>query len=160
MSDLSEVEVIDRMRTSLREAIQASADLATMSRKGPTYNRLREHLALVEGSCRQLAVFRQDTRWYTFGMMMAECHKRAGDWLRGWKDPKTGRRHHWRPGEKNKLFLILEANLKAIYQMAEAVRTQKTGTVGMILPAEPTEHRRVGAPVNGYSVTPGGIIIP
>lgn len=158
MSDLTETEVIDRMRTSLREAIQASADLAVKSRKGPSYNKLREHLGLVEGACRQLAAFREDARWYNIGRLMAECHQKAGGWLRGWKDPKTGHRHHWRAGEKNRLFLMLEANLKAIDKAAETLRTAKTGRVGMILPVAPNTGRKITA-VPGYNVSPGGILL-
>lgn len=159
MSDLTENEVIDRLRTSLKEAIQASADLAVKSRKGPEYKKLREHLGLVEGSCRQLAVFRQDARWYPIAMLMGECHKKAGGWLRGWTD-KDGNKRHWRIGEKNKLFLMLEANLKAILYMVDVLQTKRTGKVGMILPETPVGHRREGAPVAGFKTSPGGIIIP
>lgn len=165
MSDLSEVEIIDRMRSSLREAIQAAEVLAVASRKGPTYNKLREHLGLVEGCCRQLSVYREDTRWLPIGKLMADCHAKAGGWLRGYKDPKTGIRHHLAGKTQNPLFLMLAANLKAIYQVAETVRTQRTGKVGMILPALPKAERRAGAPVqvllpNGMASTPGGLILP
>jgi hypothetical protein len=160
MSDLTEIEVIDRLRTSLRECIQCAANLAVTSRKGPEYNKLREHLHLVEGAARQLAVFRQDARWYNVAALMAQCHQKAGGWLRGWKDPRNGQRHHFNIGEKNRLFLMLEANLKAVDKAAELLRTQKTGRVGVILPNTPNMGRRIGTPVAGFNVSPGGVILP
>ena len=83
MSDLTEIEILDRMRSSLREAIQCANILASSPRKGPTYNKLREHLGLVEGCCRQMSAWREDTRWLPIGRLMAECHQKAGNWLRG-----------------------------------------------------------------------------
>lgn len=167
MSDLSELEVIDRMQTSLREAIQASIDLAQTSRKGPTYNKLREHLALVEGACRQLSVFRQDTRWLPIGRLVSECHAKAGGWLRGYKDPLSGRRIHFGAKTQNPLFLMLAENLKGVYQLAENLRTSKTGRVGMILPDMPAATRRIGAPVSVMlpdgmraHLSKGGILLP
>lgn len=156
------------MRTSLREAIQAAEDLAVSSRKGPSYSKLREHLLLVEGCCRQLSVFREDTRWLPIGKLMSECHQKAGGWLRGYKDKTTGIRHHFGAKTQNPLFLMLAANLKAIYQVAETLRSAKTGKLGMILPNMPAPTRRVGAPVtvqlpNGMVAAVskgGGLLLP
>lgn len=160
MSDLTETEIIDRMQSSLREAIQASQDLAISSRKGPTYSRLREHLGLVEGCCRQLSVWREDSRWLKIGMLMSECHKKAGGWLRGYKDPRTGQRVHFGIKAQNPLFSMLAVNLIGIYEMAELIRTAKTGKLGMILPEMPNAERRIGAPVMGHRISTGGIILP
>lgn len=152
--------------TSLRECIQASDELASINRRGRIYNRLREHLMLAEGACRQLAVFRQDARWYPIGRMLADVHDKAGDWLRGYKEKGTNRRIHFALGEKNRLFLMLSANLKALYKGVELLRDSKTGVSGMILPKTPVLGRRTGAPVRGFKiantekVTGGGIIVP
>lgn len=147
MSALSEREIIDMMQTALKDAIDAAHDLAILSAKGPSYNKLRESLALVEGACRQLSVWREDTRWLNIGMVMAECHQRAGGWLRGYKDPATGIRLHYNAAKQNPLFSMLAANLAGIYAAAEELRTAKTGRRGMILPDVGIATRRVGAPV-------------
>ncbi len=161
MSDLSETEIIDRLQTSLKDAIDAAHDLAILSAKGPSYNKLRENLGLVEGACRQLSVWREDTRWLKIGMMMAECHQRAGGWLRGYKDPVTGVRHHYNLEKQNPLFAMLAANLAGVYAAAEELRTAKTGRLGMILPDAPHIGRRVGAPVQVLLPSkPRGLIVP
>lgn len=155
MSDLTEIEVIDRMRTSLREAIQAAGDLAVLPRKGPNYAKLREHLGLIEGSCRQLAVFRGDSRWYPIGQAVEKYHQMAMEWLSGIKDPMTGRRIFINEASKFKRFTVLKASLEAVDKFAESLRTEKTGKVGMILPNTPLAERRIGAPVSM-----SGLILP
>lgn len=147
MSDLTETEVLDRLKTSLREAIQASHTLAVSSRKGPAYTKLREHLLLIEGCCRQVSVFREDTRWLNIGRAMSKAHELAGGWLRGFKHPMTGVRVHFRSREQNPLFLKLAENLELTMVMVEQLRTQKTGRVGMILPDAPEPERRIGRSV-------------
>ena len=144
MSDLTEAEVIDRMKTSLREAVQSCKELAVRSRTGPHYSNLREHLALIEGCLRQLAAFRGDTRWLPIAMQIEQCHKAAGGWLRGYWD--HGVKIVLAPGHTNKMFVLLGNNLIAIYESVDKLSTAKTGISGPILPAVPAETRRMGRP--------------
>ena len=163
MSDLTEPDVILQMKHSLREAGQAALDLSVTSRKGPAYHKLREHLLLVEGCCRQLSVMREDTRWLNIGMAMHKAHELSGGWLRGFKHPITGKRIAVAFGQKNILFIKLAENLAFLHTGAEEMLTKRTGILGPILPAIPTAERRVGAPVNvklpPAMKTTGGIIL-
>lgn len=165
MSDLSEQETIDRMKSALKEAGQASLDLATITtRRVKAYVRLRTALGLVEGSCRQLSVFREDTRWLRWASLAEQAHVRAGHWLRGYKDVE-GKRIHYTAVEKKNNFTKLAANLAFMLAGAERLLTERTGRIGPILPVVPNLGRRIGAPVRGFSLpgeyrTKTGIILP
>lgn len=141
---LSEHEIADRMRNSLRECIDASSKLAVLSIRGKQYERLRTHLHLVEGCCRQMAAYRDDARWLPFGMFMSNCHKLAGDWLRG--HVKNGVLVVWSPGHMNQMFVQLATELTVVFEHLDKLVTAATGTTGPILPAPPAEERRVGRP--------------
>jgi hypothetical protein len=161
MSDLSEPEIFDCLKTNFMAAAQHCDDLARLPKKGPTYRKLVACLKLIEGAARQAAYWRQDARWLRIGLMMAEAHKRAGDWLRGMKD-EAGARIPLAPGHLHPLFVKLADNLRAGYLLAEAYRTNKTGKVGVILPQpRPAPHRDT-RPVSfaGFKTTPSGILIP
>lgn len=160
MSDLTENEVLDRMKTSLREAIDACRQLAVKSVKGQPYETLREHLLMIEGCCRQLAAFRGDTRWLPIGKLMAECHQKAGGWLRGYKDRESGIRIMTAAGERNKLFLMLAVNLADIHDSASTLYTAKTGTTGAILPGTRAETRRDGRPALTQPKPKSTLILP
>ena len=159
MAQLTEVEIFDCLKTNLRLAAQSCDELAVSPRKGPSYKKLRDELRLVEGACRQAAFWRGgDARWLRIGLMMAEAHKRAGDWLRGVKQP-DGSRMKVAPGQMHPLFLKLAANLRAAYVKAEELRTKKTNRIGPILPvAGPPPHRDTRP--SGYNRSPGGILLP
>lgn len=157
MSDLTEAEVIDRMTSSLREAMEASKTLSVESRRGKPYKQLREHLKLIEGCCRQLAAFRGDSRYLNVGLMMEECHKAAGGWLRGYR--VNGIKVMTAPGRLNEMFVRLYVNLEGILYGLEQLVAARTGQSGPILP-KPEENRRIGRAVNGYSHTPGGVLVP
>lgn len=145
MSDLTELEVLDRLRESLREAVDACKDLAIRKqRQEAPYARLREHLRLIEGCCRQLGAFRGDTRWLPIGMMMGESHKSAGKWLRGYK--KNGVHIVVAVGQMNEMFTRLGGNLMAIGVAVDRLAHERTDTTGPILPAAPAEERRIGRP--------------
>lgn len=144
MSDLTEIEVIDRMKTSLREAVQSCKELSIRSRTGPHYSNLRENLGLIEGALRQLAAFRGDTRWLPIALQIEQCHKSAGGWLRGYWD--HGVKIVLAPGQNNKMFMLLGNNLIAIYDAVDKLSTAKTGIAGPILPAVMAETRRLGRP--------------
>jgi hypothetical protein len=164
MSDLTEPDVISQMKHSLKEAGQSALDLSVTSRKGPAYRKLREHLLLVEGCCRQISVMREDTRWLNIGMSMHKAHELSGGWLRGFKHPITGRRISIAAGTRNPLFIKLAENLAFLHESAEEMLTKRTGILGPILPAIPSAERRIGAPVQvampPMKKTPSGIILP
>ena len=82
MSALTEIEIFDRMRESLRIAAECAEALAIEDVRGREYTVLREHLKLIEGCCIQAANWREDTRWLPLGRLVAECHQKAGNWLR------------------------------------------------------------------------------
>lgn len=139
MSDLTEVEILDCLRTNLRAAIQHCEDLANLPAQGPTYIQFRKELKLIEGSCRQIAHWREDSRWLQLGLIMEEAHQRAGKWIR---------KHHPRP-----LFLKLAENLRAMIMACHNLETMKTGKRGPILPEISHNHAEVRK-------TPSGLIIP
>ena len=163
MSNLTEVEIFDCMSENLQLAAQHCDELAVTSLRGEVYSKLRDELELIEGCCQQASAHREDTRWLPIGMMMGECHKRAGDWLRGYKIDGE-----WvKPGlgELNLNFVELAKHLRSIQKLSDDMRTKATGKVGMILPETPREFmrenrkHRVVLPGLG-AMSPGGIIIP
>lgn len=74
----TEQELIDRHVSALKEAKDAcqelgrNADPDYIAVRGPHYRKLREALNLVEGTCRQLCAFRDDTRWLPLGIHYAK----------------------------------------------------------------------------------------
>jgi hypothetical protein len=159
MGQLTEVEILDCLKTNLRLAAQSCDKLAVSSRKGPTYAGLRTQLRLVEGACRQIAFWRGgDARWLKIGLYMAEAHKRAGDWLRGIKQP-DGTRAMIAPGQMHPLFILLANNLRAAYVKAVELETKKTNKIGPITPKPGIPPHRETRP-SGWNCSPGGILMP
>jgi hypothetical protein len=142
---LQESEVVDRIRTSLREAIDASKTLAIASWRGVAYEKLRTHLGLVEGACRQLAIFREDYRWLNFGMRMAICIHIT-----------------WTMGHQNEWFIKLAAELTYIADVLDKLVTAKTERTGPILPVPQDDGRAMGE--RAREVRPqgkrGSLIVP
>lgn len=157
MSALTEVEIFDRMMTSLRAAIQHCESLASLPVTGPTYDAFRKELLLIEGCCRQASAWREDTRWLTMGRTMAKAHKIAGNWLRGARD-EMKRKISLAPKQRYELFMKLAANLKAMHEQAKTAKNARTGRVGMILPEMPTVTRENRS--MGWRRSAGGIILP
>lgn len=162
MGALTEIEIFDQMETSLRLAAELCDSLAVIPLKGHAYNKLRQQLRLIEGCCKQATAWREDTRWMAYGMFSAECHKRAGDWLRGIKMP-DGTRIKIAQGTLHPCFTKLAEVLRQMTCLIEQTKTKATGRVGMILPdVLPGPHRDT-KPVgftNALNVSRGGIIIP
>lgn len=161
MGALTESEIFSCLAENFRLAAQNADRLAISPKKGAIYNEFRKQLKLVEGAARQAAYWRQDTRWLKIGLYVAECHERAGTWLRGYKLP-SGQRITHREGTLHPLFVKLAENLRAGFRKAEDFRTKATGRIGTILPTvQPGPHRDT-RPVgwNGEKRTTGGIIIP
>jgi hypothetical protein len=160
MGALTEAEIFSCLSENFVLAAQHCEDLARLPRKGPSYSALRNELRLIEGAARQASVWRQDTRWLQIGLYVAEAHKRAGDWLRGYRLP-SGQRVAIREGQLHPLFVKLAENLRSGHRKAEEFRTKATNRVGMILPKPVVNagpHRET-TPV-GYRKTVGGLLIP
>lgn len=165
MSALTEAEIFECLSANFKLAAEHCDDLAKLPRKGPTYRKLCDELLLIEGACRQAGYWRQDARWFHFGLMMEEAHKRAGGWLRGIKGP-NGVPVKLAPGHIHPLFAKLAENLRAGHAKAEEFRTKATGRVGMILPIPQTpptrtQDRQVQVLLPpGMRSTPSGLIVP
>lgn len=161
MGALTESEIFDQMNTSFRLAIELSDKLARLPLKGMNYDALRRQLRLIEGCCKQANTWREDTRWLMFMKLTADCHQKAGDWLRGIKI--NGVRCKLAEGQLHPAFVMLAENLRGMHKAAELIRTQKTNRRGMILPDEMRAPHRDTRPV-GYmpppKVSAGGIILP
>ena len=166
MGALTEAEIFDCMAENLRKAIYHARELAVSPRKGPAFIAFRAELKLVEGACRQAAVWRQDTRWYPLGVMMEDVHQRAKEWLRGVVDTETGQRRMIPEGVKHPLFTKLADNLESLLANVEQLRTKATGRMGMILPVErPGPHRQTRDAYKvmlppGMAIRDSGIIVP
>jgi hypothetical protein len=160
MSTLTENEVDDRLKSAIGEARDACRNLAVRSAEGRDYSSLRDSLMLIEGCCRQMAAFRADYRWLPVGMQIAECHKRAGSWLRGYED--KGVHVKWEPGTMNKMFVMLGQVLEQLGIMAEKIRTERTGIKGPILPDSmlAAPERKAGRIGFTPAKKPNGLIIP
>lgn len=131
MGALTETEIFARMSESFRIAAECCDALVILPAAGPSYIKLREHLKLIEGCCRQAAHWREDSRWLPIGLKMEEAHQRAGDWLR---------KHYAR-----KMFLTLAVILRAGGKSAIELRDKAPPNLGTILPemqADPTERHR------------------
>ena len=154
MGALTEPEIFDCLIENLKIAVEASDDLAVIDMKGPAYNRLRGALALVEGACRQASAWREDTRWLELGRLAAQCHQKAGGWLRGHKNPVTLIRTPLAPKHKNQMFVMLASNLRFFLLGVERLRNERTGRTGMILPDVPNLGRPTGAAIGGSIILP------
>jgi hypothetical protein len=161
MGALTEREIFDCMADNFKSAAANCDKLAISAKKGMIYDALRRELKLIEGCCRQAAYWRGgDSRWLKLGLKMEECHKRAGDWLRGIKMP-DGSRRMLRPGEHHPNFIKLAEVLRAGHKQSIDLRDKATGKVGPILPVVSKHYvpQRDTTPV-GYTRSMGGVIIP
>ncbi len=145
MGDLTEREIFDRMKSSLRESADICLRLARGER-GPLYRQLRAHLGLIEGTLRQAAWWREDARWLYVVPIVAKAHQEAGRWLRE-KGPTTGQK-----------FAKLAGIMRSCQKAAEDLQLKRTERVGMILPRPLPGPHRDTRPVQVK--TPGGLIIP
>jgi hypothetical protein len=161
MGALTEPEIFDQMNTSFRLAIELSDKLAKLPLKGLNYDALRKQLRLIEGCCKQANCWREDTRWLAFMKITAECHQKAGDWLRGIKMPDGGR-VKLSEGTLHPAFMMLADNLRAMHKAAEMIRTSRTNRLGMLLPMPMEGPHRDTRPVGfrAPQVSRGGIILP
>lgn len=155
---LTEADIFECLSANFKLAAEHCEDLARLPAKGPTYKMLRQELKLIEGACRQAGHYRGDARWLKIGLMMEEAHKRAGDWLRGVKQP-NGTRRMLRPGEMHPLFVKLAENLRAGHAAADKIRMSRTGRRGQILPIMQNAPHRDTRP-SGWRKTRSGLLLP
>jgi hypothetical protein len=146
MGALTEIEIFDCLVTNFRLAAEDADALAVLPFKGECYDRFRRELQLIEGACRQASAWREDTRWLPIGLMIAEVHTRAGDWLRGIKMP-DGTRVKVANGQLHPLFVKLAENLRNLHAAAVRTRDAATGKRGAILPAMQKAPHRDTVPV-------------
>ena len=149
MTHVTEHEIIDRLETSFRLAAEHCEALAVLPQRGPTYKKLIEDLKYCENCCRQIAYYRDDSRWFAVGLYMEEAHKRAGTWLR--KIPRTATSNAAHP-----LFKMLAEKLRDGQRRAHDLATKATGTTGPILPAPIKVDRTDPTMVQ----VPSGLIVP
>jgi hypothetical protein len=146
-----EQEIVSCLKENLKGAADDCDMLVRLPAQGPTFVRLRERLKTVENCCRQVAHWREDTRWLPVGIMMEMVHQKSREWIVG---------HMPRP-----LFRKLGENLRMLEKAAEGLETRATGRMGMILPdVQAAPMRASGRPVQVLAPmerrTAGGIILP
>lgn len=123
MSDLTEAEIFSCLKDHLEAAATHCAALAELPLKGPTYEKLRAELKIVEGACRQAAHWREDSRWLPLGLQMEAIHNKCGNWLR-MRAP-------------SELFRKCAEALVNAHDVVESLRLKATGRKGTILPDMP-----------------------
>ena len=157
MARLTEQEIFSKMAEEFRLGAEDCEVLAKAPYRGAAYNSLRHRLLLIEGCIRQAGHWREDSRWFGYGLMLAEVHKRAGGWLRGYK--VNGAHVSIAPGQLHPLFIKLAENLRAGHAKAEEFRTKATGRVGTLLPKVQAAPHRDTTPV-GWRKSNSGILLP
>ena len=131
MMPLTDGEVISRHAQSLREAHGAcqklgkNADPEYLAPRGHLYSELRAALNHLEGSCRQMAAFRDDARWLKLGVVYARA-------MRGAQKAFVGQRWNW----FNQLMPLFVNGMRSM----EDLKDMRTGKLSnsLILPANPS----------------------
>lgn len=123
---LTEAEIYETIAERFR---LASEECTNLSRLNGGYVELRRHLKFLEGACRQMSVWREDSRWLAIAMVAARAQADAPQWIRQRQYMKFRR-----------LAEALGSGSKAAKQLL----TQATGRKsGAILPdALPAPHRQ------------------
>lgn len=130
MTALTETEILDRHTQSLHEARQAcqflarQADPELLAPRGRHYQALKEALALLEGTCRQMAAFRDDARWLRLGMVYAKAMRLAQVKFVGQRWAAFGT-----------MMGVFDNGLRNMTDLKD----QRTGRRGMILPSRPSD---------------------
>jgi hypothetical protein len=126
MSGLTQREILTKHEQCLREAKEACVQLAKnadpeyLFPRGHLYGNLKRALTQLEGTCRQMAAFRDDTRWLQLGFVYARAIRQVQvkfndqKWL------------YFR-----ELIALFENGLKRMDDLAN----RKTGKSGIIMPA-------------------------
>lgn len=143
MAGATEHEILDCMRSNLLAAAAHADGLALVPKQGPNFEAFRAELSTVESCCRQMAGFREDTRWLPLCLLIEEAHQRARRWIVG--------------HSSRELFLKLADNLRSLALTCDRLGTASTGRAGMILPDAPRDDR-ANRPVAVRR--PSGLIVP
>lgn len=159
MSDLTENEILDRLKQSLRSAATNCKEIAKLAlgklpAGGMNYSTLREDMKLAEGCCQQMTHYRENYKWNFLGSKVTEMRGFTLRLLDG-------------SGKNYKYFLGIAEVFNALLAIAERLQHEATGTLGPVLPAplpDPTERHR---PVQslwkrpeGVRQSAGGILLP
>lgn len=139
LADLTEKEILLCLKENLRLAAEGCDKLASGDR-GTVYIEFRAQMKLIEGCCRQMSGWREDTRWLPFGLKVAEAQQKCGRWIRE-------RQPGWR-------FKGLGEILRNAYVQALELETKRTGRSGIILP-KPAPLIRDSRPVSQIILPPG-----
>ena len=126
---LTEADILSKHTQCLKEAAECcqllarNADPEKIGPRGHIYGNLRRALKSLEGTCRQMNYFREDTRWIQLGILYAKAMRTSSalfanqNWL-GF-------------GQLRQLF---ENGLRRMDDLAN----MKTGQKGPILPTRPS----------------------
>lgn len=138
---LTEPEILGCLKENLRLGAE-NADKLAAGERGTVYLHFRQNLRLIDGCCRQMAGWREDTRWSPFGVKIRELQQRVGRWL-------VEKQPGWR-------FKGAAEILRFAFAQALDLETKKTGKRGIILPdAQPAPTRTQGRPSSM-----SGLILP
>ena len=127
---LTESEILARHMQALSEAriacerLGRNADPEYLAPRGHDYGNLRRALQALEGSARQMAHFRADTRWVKLGILYARA-------LRSAQVKFVGQRWVW----FKELITLIDLGQRNM----QALRDSKVGQCGPILPTKPTD---------------------
>lgn len=150
MGTLTETEIFECLSINLRLASETCIRLANSPLKGSLYKQLRDYLSLIEGSSRQAAAWRADSRWYDIANHAAQAHKLSGDWLR---------KYALNQDYLKKMLLKLAEFLAFSYVLSQSLKSKKTGILGPILP-EGMDKSSLKQKNAQMRISNGGIIIP
>jgi hypothetical protein len=121
MTETTETELFDCLIGNLKSA---RADVALMADpsilRGPLYFRVKEALKLVEGSARQIAHWREDSRWLKIGLAAEVAHQMVRQWVERREGPKA--------------YTFMAIQMQRWLNLVEVIRHAKTGKLGLILP--------------------------
>lgn len=125
-SDLSENEIVSRHIQALGECRGACQELGRhadpdyLALKGGHYRQLKQSLEALEGTCRQLSMFREDARWLALGMIYAKTLRIA---QRAYVEER------W-----SKFTALIGMFHNGLVQMND-LKDRATGRIGSIIPA-------------------------
>lgn len=130
MSDLTEQEIISKHIQSLKESkemcllLARNADPEKWAPRGWQYTKLKAALKALEGTCRQMAHYREDTRWIKLGIV----YTKASLTVQVLMDKRL-----W--GKFQQLTALFDKGMASMDDLAN----RRTGRSGMILPSTRTD---------------------
>lgn len=125
MGRLTESEIMAKHTDALKVAKQAcvflshNADPEKIAPRGHHYTRLKKALKELEGTCREICYYRDDTRWLKLGIIYAKALRMSQKYFVAQKWANYG-----------KLAELFDLGARRM----DELRTRKTGQLGPILP--------------------------